>query len=110
MGKSSELITITDIVRMILKKHPEARNSDNTLYYFVLKNLGKQKGIDIESMSLPHFLLHMNEYKLPSVESVGRCRRKIVETHPELAGNSDAEAGRSLNEEIFRDYGRKVMV
>lgn len=110
MSKAKELITTTDLVRMILKNHPEARNSDNQLYYLVIKNLGKQKGIDIESMSMPHFLLHMKDYNMPSIESVGRCRRKIVESHPELAGNSDVEAGRSLNEEIFRDYGRKVMV
>lgn len=107
MSKAKELITTTDLVRMMLKDHPETRNSDNRLYYMVIKNLGKQKGIDIESMSMPHFLLHMKEYKLPSIETVGRCRRKIVESHPELAGNSDVEAGRMMNEEVFRDYGRR---
>lgn len=110
MNKTNELITTTDLVRMILKQHPETRNSDNQLYYMVIKTLGKQKGIDIDSMSMPHFLLHMKEYRLPSIETVGRCRRKIVETHPELAGNSDVEAYRTLNEEVFRAYSRKGAV
>lgn len=110
MNKARELITTTDLVRMILKQHPEARNSDNQLYYFVIKTLGKHKGIDIESMSMTHFLLHMKDYKIPSIETVGRCRRKIVESHPELAGNDVVEGHRSLNEEVYRDYGRKVLV
>ena len=110
MARASELITTTDLVRLMLKQHPETRNSDNRLYLKVLEVLGKEKGFDINSMSMTHFLLHMKDYNLPSIESVGRCRRKVVETHPELAGNDTVEGYRTMNEETFREYSRKVMV
>jgi hypothetical protein len=110
MSKARELITVTDIVRLTLKQAPEARNSDNTLYILVLKALGLQRGIDISSMSVLSFFMRMKELGIPSIETVGRCRRKIVELHPELAGNSTVEGHRMVNETVFRDYARKVNV
>lgn len=106
----NKLKTTTDIVMNILQNVPKTRNSDNMLYYFVLRTIGNKNGIDIDSMSLPTFLIHMKDFGLPSIETVGRCRRKIVETHPELAGISTVEAGRCVQEEVFREYARKVNV
>lgn len=105
--KVDELRTTTDLVKHILESSPKARNSDNYLYYKVLQYIGSMNGIDIEHMPVLIFFLKMKEYKIPSIETVGRCRRKIVETHPELAGTDDVENGRMLNEEVFREYARK---
>lgn len=110
MNIPKKLKTTTDIVKYILQNHPQARNSDNVLYLRVLGVLGKQKGIDLNFMSVPTFFMHLNDYGFPSLETVGRVRRKVVETHPELAGNSTVEAHRILNEEAFRDYARQVNV
>ena len=57
-----ELKTIHNLVKNILEEHPQARNSDNILYYYVIKHIGAQKGINIDSMSLPNFLLNMKAY------------------------------------------------
>ena len=110
MNIPKQLKTTTDIVKYILQKHPQARNSDNELYLRVLGVLGTQKGIDLNTMSIPTFFMRLKEYGFPSLETVGRVRRKVVETHPELAGNSTVEAHRILNEETFRDYARQVNV
>lgn len=98
--------TVTDMVKIILLKHPEARNSDNILYLYVLKEKGMQKGIDLESMSVISFFAKIKELGIPSIETVGRCRRKLVESYPQLAGNSTVEGYRTLNEEMFREYAK----
>ena len=104
MSKSKELQTITAIVKDILVNDPQSRNSDEYLY---LKVCAKVSGM---CMNLPFWKVFLNrkEYGLPPFETVGRARRKLQETHPEFAGNSTVEAHRMLNEEVFRDYARKV--
>lgn len=106
MGKATELKNTTELVMEVLKSQPQARNSDNFLYYWILKIIGKRNGIDIEKMSVPHFFLHLKEYKFPGFETVRRTRQKIQAEHPELAGNSTVEGQRMLNEEVFRGYAR----
>lgn len=108
MGKAKELHTTTDFVKGILEKCPETRNSDNILYYYVCAIVGKEKGIDIEKMSMPTFFLHMKKWGFPQFETVRRTRQKIQADYPELAGNSTVTAQRMLNEEAFRDYSRGV--
>ncbi len=109
MSKSKELKTITDLVKGILQSFPEARNSDNVLYYYVCGVIGKEKGVDIEKMSITRFLLNLKDYGFPQFETVRRSRQKLQATYPELAGNSDVEAQRTLNEEVFRDYARGLV-
>ena len=108
--KLNELKSIHEIVKDTLIEHPQARNSDNILYYYVIKYIGAQKGINIETMSLPNFLLNMASYSLPSIETVGRIRRKVVEQNPELAGDNKSRESRRTNEQTFRRYAREGMV
>lgn len=108
MNKVKELNTTTELVKDILEKHPDARNSDNLLYCYVLAIIGHKTGIKYESMPIEIILPNLKIYGLPSIETVGRCRRKIVEAYPELAGNNTVEAGRILNEEAFKNYARKI--
>lgn len=105
-----KLKTVTEQVKEILQAEPSARNSDNVLYAFVLENVGKEKGLDINAMPVGTFLTLMKGFGIPSIETVGRVRRKVVETHPELAGTAEVEAGRTAQEEVFREYARKVNV
>lgn len=106
MNKLKELNTTTKLVKDILEQYPTARNSDNILYCYVLMVIGRSRGIKYESMPIEILLPNLKIYDLPSIETVGRCRRKLVETHPELAGNSTVEAQRMLNEEEFKTYAK----
>lgn len=110
MNKAIELKTTTDIVKEMLKAHEQARNCDEYLYLLVCSIVGKHNGFDVENMTLAHFLLHRKELQLPSLETVGRARRKIQQHFPELAGNDVVEGYRAENEEVFRRYARAVKV
>jgi hypothetical protein len=107
MNISREIKNTSNLVMEILKQSPKARNSDNYLYYAVLATLGKRNGIDIEKISVPHFLLHLKEYGFPCFETVRRARQKIQASFPELSACADVEAERIVNEEIYRDYARR---
>ena len=104
-----EIKTTHDLVFEILKTTPKARNSDNYLLYAVYATVGKRHGIDIDHMSVPQFFLHLKEYGFPSPKTVSRARQKIQATHPELTGNDDVEAMRTVREEEFRNYARGHM-
>lgn len=106
MGKLNELKTTQGIVLEVLKEQPMARSSDNYLCYLVYKVVGKKNGIDIDSMSMPTFFLHMKEFKFPATETIRRTRQKLQAEHPELAAEGNVEAQRTLNEEAFREYAR----
>lgn len=100
---------ITPIVLEQLKKNKATRNSDNLLYLEVLREVCEEKQIDIESMTVPTLLSNVQKLNLPQLESVGRARRKIQSTYPELRATAEVEAHRTLNEEDFRKYAREVI-
>lgn len=106
MNKIKELMTVTGLVKAILIEDKQARNSDSFLYFKILKRIGKEKGIDIDSMFVTSFLLHMKDYQFPAFETVRRTRQKIQAEFPELSGNKEVQASRSENEAAFRDYAR----
>ncbi len=96
------------IVFRHLEKNEATRNSDNILYLEVLREICSARGIDIESMTVPTLLNNVRALQLPTCESVGRARRKLQSTFPELRANDDVEAFRELNEEDMRRYAREV--
>lgn len=110
MNKSTELKNTSELVKAVLKLHPQARNSDNYLYYTICKIIGRRNGIDIDSMSMPRFFFNLKDYGFPPFETVRRTRQKLQASYPELAGDSNVEGQRILNEEAFKDYARKVNV
>lgn len=106
MSKSKELNTTTELVKGILQRCPEARNSDNVLYVKVCEEIGRNNGIDINKMSMPYFLLNLKTFHMPQFETCRRARQKLQATYPELAADSNVEAQKMLNEEDFRNYAR----
>jgi len=106
MNKSKELQTTTDLVKEVLELYPQTRNSDNELYYRVCLIISKRHGLDLHYITMPMFFMHMKEYGFPATETVRRCRQKLQATYPELSGDADVEAQRTLNEGIFRDYAK----
>lgn len=102
-----ELRTTTDLVKVILTEQPETRCSDNLLYSAVLDHIGKEAGVNIGNMSIRVVLHNMKHLHLPTIETVGRCRRKLQEKHPELRAVAEVEAFRSEREGAFREYARE---
>jgi hypothetical protein len=102
----TDLKTTTALVKAILEQDKQCRNSDSFLYFRVLEIIGKRKGIDINEMSIPYFLLNMSGKDFPPFESVRRARQKLQEHHPELAACEAVADFRSLNEMTFREYAR----
>lgn len=102
----TDLKHTTDLVKEILKQDKQSRNSDSFLYFRVLEIIGKRKGIDINEMSIPYFLLNMSGTEFPPFESVRRARQKIQEHNPDLAACETIKDFRALNEEGYREYAR----
>lgn len=101
-----DLKNTTALVKSILEQDKHCRNSDSFLYLKVLTEVGKQKGIDIENMSIPYFLLNLHGSGFPGFETVRRTRQKIQQHHPELAACESVEGFRAENEAEFRAYAR----
>lgn len=92
---------VHDMVLDVLQTRPSTRKSDALLHIELL-----QKYYGVEVSTRPYFLV-VTDKALPSIESVGRARRKIQEMHPELRADGNTEAARMLKEEEYLDYARK---
>lgn len=101
-----DLKNTTALVKSILEQDKQCRNSDSFLYLKVLSVIGKRKGIDIESMSVPYFLVNLHGTAFPPFESVRRARQKLQEHNPHLAACESVEGFRMENEAEFRAYAR----
>lgn len=105
----NDLKHTTKIVKAILEEDEQARNSDSFLYLKVLDVYGEKNGIDIKSMSITTFLLHLREFGFPPFESVRRARQKIQHSFPHLAACGKVGAMRMVNEQEFRVYAKRVI-
>lgn len=102
MGKLNEIKTIHDIVMEMLKEYPSTRSSDNNLYVMVCKRINPA----VINKPFWEVLASINDYGLPQYETVRRTRQKIQHEFPLLAGDSNVEAQRMLNQEAFVKYAR----
>lgn len=101
-------MTTEDEVLEILMSEPETRNSDKKLYIAYLKRQEPKVGKDLTQLSIEQFLKTIDEYKVvSSIESIGRMRRKLQETIPELAAVEKVSRGRRKKEQEFRDKYKK---
>ncbi|MBR5583143.1 MAG: hypothetical protein IKW21_01295 [Lachnospiraceae bacterium] len=101
-----ELKSITDYVEVILKADPKTRNNDCLLYIRLVDLLGKKHHIDYLHMPMILFYEQLPSLDLPTSETVGRCRRKLQQKHPELKANAEVTAFRAEREEQFKAYAR----
>ena len=106
----TDLHTTSDLVKAILESKPYTRNSDNALYLEVLKFYEFQNDTIILHQSVEFFLNHMNMYGVPSIETIGRCRRKVQELHPELRASEPVEAERTKLVGDFKSFSREGAV
>ena len=91
-----------DKVVNLLTKHPSLRDSDERLTANIWYN--HTKNIDeIDAITL---LSRFAEGKLPSYESISRCRRKIQEEKPELRGKKWAK--RHSKQKIIKEQIKEI--
>lgn len=102
MNKKTELYTTTKLVKEALTECPAARNSDDVLISVVCKKINPL----CATLPFETVLANRKALGLPVLETIRRTGQKMCEKHPELAGNSDVEAQRKANEEVFREYAR----
>ena len=100
----NDLKNTTALVRSILEQDKQCRSSDSLLYLKVLTEVGKKRGVDIEKMSIPYFLLNLHGAGFPGFETVRRTRQKLQQHHPELAACERVEGFRAEREKEFRAY------
>lgn len=100
----TDLKNTTALVKAILENDQQCRNSDSFLYLKVLSVVAQRKGINLDSVSIPLFLLQHHGKNFPIFESVRRARQKIQAAYPELAASDAVEGFRAENEQQFRAY------
>ena len=106
----SSLNKYSKVVRQVLREIPYTRNSDEALYVHVINRLAREQGVSlISQLPLAQFFNVRQALSLPTIESIGRMRRKAQEEFADLRAISDVEAQRMLLEEEWRRFmgGRK---
>lgn len=105
MDTATELKNTSDIVKVILQKYPDTRNSDDLLYLKVCEY------VNGTHISLPFWkvIKDRKDFGYPPFESVRRSRQKLQATYPELASNKVVEAQREQNENIYKEFARGVI-
>lgn len=106
MSKRKELQTVKNLVKEILEQDEKARNCDNYLYLTVLKSMGMEKSIDIDSVPVPEFLMNSSEWGFPPFETVRRSRQFIQNKFPELSANETVQCFREENQTVFKEFAR----
>ena len=96
----------TELVKAILKKDKQARNSDSYLYWKVISHRADQIGVNLHGLSVPTFLLNGAEMGFVGFETVRRTRQKVQQHHPELCACESVEGFRAENEMEFRAFAR----
>lgn len=76
----------------ILHNHPEARDDDKLLQVLLLKKFYDVKVIE-----------DLLDKKVPSLESITRCRRKI-QSEGLYVGNKATQQARAEEEVIYREF------
>ena len=92
----SKIYEVEPIVESALVENPETRDDNFLLYAVVL-----EKYIDVKMPMVEVFKNHKS-LGIPSLETITRCRRKLQERNPKLAGNRsrkarDAEKGEMVD-------------
>ena len=97
-------IKVKEMVKYELEKHPETRNDDSLLIAYIYRDFFGVAKQDYFDVMVNHALL-----KLPSQESITRCRRKLQETMPLVYGaNGEVRKIRREEEKLYREmFGDK---
>ena len=95
----NKLVTLESLVLKVLEEDRLARDDDREL---TLRVHMDYYGIDPYT---PYCEVMWND-KIPTQESIGRCRRKIQETREDLRGSRTKEQIRMAEQVTYIDYAR----
>lgn len=101
-----KLNEIKSRVLKILQEKPQARNSDNLLYLYVIREIAEEQQINLNFISIEDFLITMPISVFPPFESVRRARQKAQAENKELSADSAVEVFREEFREEFRKFAR----
>lgn len=101
-----KLNKIKSRVLRILQEKPKARNSDNLLYLYVIREIAEEQQINLNFISIEDFLITMPVSVFPPFESVRRARQKAQAENKELSADSAVEVFREEFREEFRKFAR----
>lgn len=87
-------------VRKILRENPSTRGDDDLLYLDVLDDMK----INLTDFTAQSFLLNYRKMGIPTIETVGRCRRKIQAKDETLKPTPDIVLNRKKLENSFYCY------
>ena len=101
-----DLKAVSSLVKQILEENVSARNSDNVLYLEILRYYSSAKGVELYQLTVPDFLMKLEQKGFPAFETVRRSRQKVQATYPELAATGTVGAFRARNEKVYREFAR----
>lgn len=102
----NDLKTVVSLVKQILEEDVSSRNSDNVLYLEVLRYYASNTGMDLHDLSVPDFLMNMEQNGFPAFETVRRSRQKVQASYPHLAATGIVGAFRERNEKAYRVFAK----
>ena len=106
-----EIIKLYSLVKKLLQEKEELRGDDDLLYLSVIRivhpywNNGRIT-TDIENATIGEFFTSRKSAKLPTFESVTRCRRKVQEEIPDLKPCKKIQKARTKREEEFYNWSK----
>ena len=100
MSNSKILRKLEKTVREIMIDDPVTRGDDDILYVRVLK----KAGIEINNITAETYIMNYRRLKLPTIESVGRCRRRIQAKDETLKPTPEIELKRRKTEQSYYYY------
>ena len=100
---NGKLNTMAVKVEEILRNKLKARDDDNVLYAYFLNSLG----VSVRKTSFWEITRRVVNGDLPSMESVGRVRRKVQELNPELVGTAEKRKIRYKAIDDYKEFARQ---
>ena len=91
-------------VKALLVSNPKTRASDDLLYFMLIEDRLQKMGKSLARISAQDYILHYRKYHLPTIESVGRCRRKLQERDASLKPSSSVVLHRKEMEKSYHNY------
>ena len=97
----SDILTVQGRVADIMQLYPHTRDDDKRLWLLVMR---KYYGLEQYCVGYGAFEAWFAQKKIPSMESIRRCRQKIQEKYPHLRG--EAYTKRHKEEKGVRQWAR----
>ena len=105
MMDKARLKDLHKLVEKILRENKEARTDDCYLYALLVSTINP----NVYAHSFHYVMTRSQEFGLPILDSVTRCRRKVLKEFPELR-IEEVQEKRAENESVHREYFRQKLI